>query len=286
MTGGLFVGLTTLDLIYLVAAPPLPNQKIVAIDYIAAAGGPATNAAVTFQHLGAEASLLSAMGHHAMTHLVRSDLHQQSVYLIDLAPDRLTAPPVSSILVTQSTGDRAVISINAVQGQMPIVAIPANILSDVSIVLIDGHQIAVSAAIAQQAQAQNIPVVLDGGSWKPGLETVLPWVDYAICSSNFYPPHCFTAEQVFAYLAEFDIAQVAITQGSEPIVYRQLGDRGQISVPAIVAVDTLGAGDVFHGAFCYFIRAQDFPAALTAAAQVAAQACQSFGTRQWLKHPL
>ncbi len=283
---GLFVGLTTLDLIYLVEAPPAPNQKIVAIADTTAAGGPATNAAVAFRHLGGEAHLLSAIGGHAITHLVRSDLHQCQVNVVDLAPERTTSPPVSSILVTQATGDRAVTSINAVKAQIPVAAIPADILSGVDVVLIDGHQMAAGAAIAQLAQPQKIPVVIDGGSWKPGFETVLPRVDYAICSSNFYPPHCQTPEQVVAYLADFGITRIAITRGEQPIAYWQGSDRGHLPVPVIQAIDTLGAGDVFHGAFCYFILQMDFPAALAAAAQVAAQACQSFGTRQWLNHRL
>jgi sugar/nucleoside kinase (ribokinase family) len=280
---GLFVGLTTLDLIYLVTAPPLPNQKIVAIDYTAAAGGPATNAAVAFQHLGNSARLLSAIGCHPITHLLQADLQQCGIEVIDLAGDRTTSLPVSSILVTQSTGERAVTSINAVNTQIPVTAIPENILLGIEIVLIDGHQMAVGAAIAQQAQQQNIPVVIDGGSWKPGFDTVLPWVDYAICSSNFYPPDCVSSAQVVDYLASFGIANVAITQGDQPIIYRQLDIQGQIAVPVIRAIDTLGAGDFFHGAFCHFMLQTDFPTALAAAAQVAARACQSFGTRQWLQ---
>ena len=45
---GLFVGLVTLDLIYLAESPPKNNQKLVADDYLVAAGGPVTNAAVAF----------------------------------------------------------------------------------------------------------------------------------------------------------------------------------------------------------------------------------------------
>jgi sugar/nucleoside kinase (ribokinase family) len=44
----LFVGLTTLDIIYLAAAPPQANQKVVASDRLISAGGPATNAADNF----------------------------------------------------------------------------------------------------------------------------------------------------------------------------------------------------------------------------------------------
>lgn len=51
MTTGLFVGLITLDVMYLTPHLPAPNQKIVAQDYAIAAGGPATNAAIAFQYL-------------------------------------------------------------------------------------------------------------------------------------------------------------------------------------------------------------------------------------------
>jgi sugar/nucleoside kinase (ribokinase family) len=109
---GLFIGLTTLDFIYLTPSIPQPNQKIVAIDSLTAAGGPATNAAMTFQWLGNHSRLLSAIGQHPSSHFIHSDL--ANLELFDLLPDRLESLPISSILVTQSTGDRAVISVNAV----------------------------------------------------------------------------------------------------------------------------------------------------------------------------
>lgn len=89
-----------------------------------------------------------------------------------------------------------------------------------------------------------------------------------------------------AFLSDLGVAHVAITHGEQPIHYRSPHQTEWLEVPAIAAVDTLGAGDIFHGAFCHAILQQDFPAALAIAAQVAAQACQSFGTRRWLESPL
>ena len=82
---GLFVGLTTLDLIYGVADLPQPNEKQVASELAIASGGPATNAAVTFRHLGNQAKLMSAVGQHPLTALVRADLTAQQVELLDIA---------------------------------------------------------------------------------------------------------------------------------------------------------------------------------------------------------
>lgn len=279
---GLFVGLTTLDLIYGVVRLPQSNQKQTAADLAIAAGGPATNAAVTFRHLGNRAKLLSVIGQHPLTGLVNADLAAQQVEILDLAPDREDPPPLSSIMVTAGMGDRAVVSRNAVNLQAEAHQIPPDVLQGVDIVLMDGHQLEVSVAIAQAAKARNIPVVLDGGSWKPGLEKVLPFIDYAVCSANFVPPKSVWRGELAEYLRAIASPDIAITQGGEPIVYITQTQIGEIPVPKIQPVDTLGAGDIFHGAFCHWILQTDFVDALSQASVVAALACQSFGTRQWL----
>jgi sugar/nucleoside kinase (ribokinase family) len=279
---GLFVGLVTLDLIYLADSTPKNNQKIVATDYTVAAGGPATNASVTFSHLGNQAQVLGVMGSHPMTQLIRGDLNKYKVAIADLEPSTTLPPPVSSIIVAQATGERAVISINAVKTQASSTSIPPDILQDADIILIDGHQMMIGCCLAQMARAKNISVVIDGGSWKPGLEQLLPFVDYAVCSANFYPPNCHTGEEVFAYLQRFKIPHIAITHGEKPITYVSDGKTDAVDVPIIRAVDTLGAGDIFHGAFCHYILQGSFVEALAQAAHIAADSCQYFGTRRWL----
>lgn len=280
---GLFVGLVTLDLVYLATSAPSNNQKIVASDYTVASGGPATNAAVTFSHLGNQATLLGVVGSNPITQLIHADLNSYGVAIADLDSTQSQPPPVSSIIVTQATGERAVVSINAVKTQVSKDSIPADILQGVDIVLIDGHQIGVGQVIAKLASANKIPVVIDGGSWKPGFETVLPFVDYAICSANFYPPSCNSASEVFAYLTAAGIPDIAITHGENAIQCLCHGKTSVLEVPQIKAVDTLGAGDVFHGAFCHYILREEFTKAITSAAHIASYCCEFFGTRRWMQ---
>jgi len=280
---GLFVGLTTLDFIYLSDRPLASNQKTVAKDYLTVAGGPATNAAVAFASLGNMSKLLSVVGQHPLTGLIHSDLKQHSVSLVDLMPDKTDSPPVSSIVVDSATGERAIISINAVKSQADPDAVLANLLTDINIVLLDGHQLDISLRVAAIAKSKDISVVLDGGSWKPGLEKLLSKVDYAICSANFFPPQCSEFNYIFDFLADCGIGYIAITQGDRSILYQDLSVNSTISVPAIKAVDTLGAGDIFHGAFCHYILQDNFPTALKLAAKIASRSCLSFGTRNWLK---
>jgi sugar/nucleoside kinase (ribokinase family) len=286
MKTGLFVGLVTLDSIYLVENFPDSNQKIVASDSTIAAGGPATNAAVTFCHLGNAATLMGVVGCHPMTELIRSDLAEYGVTLTDLDRDRLDPPTISSIIVTRNTAQRAIVSVNATKTQVDETVLPHNVLQNVDIVLIDGHQMAMGRKIAIEARERGIPIVIDGGSWKPKFDTLLPYVDYAICSDNFQPPDCHNREEVFAYLESFNIPHIAITQGENSIQFLDRLDRGTIDVPSTNAVDTLGAGDIFHGAFCNFILSGEFTRSLANAARIAAHSCQFFGTRQWMKTDL
>ena len=280
---GLFIGMVTLDLVYLSSKLPGNNQKVVASDYTVAAGGPATNAAVTFSYLGNQATILGVVGTHPITHLIRGDLESQGVAIADLDPTTPQPPPVSSIIVTQATGDRAVISLNATKMQISSNQLPAAVDLVVDLVLIDGHQMEAGCAIAQLAKDNHIPVVIDGGSWKPGFEKVLPFVDYAICSANFYPPGCTTCEEVIADLAAAGIPHIAITQGENPIQYLSRGVSGELPVSQINAVDTMGAGDVFHGAFCHYILEQNFTDSLAAATKIASHSCQFFGSRRWMQ---
>ena len=282
MKTGLFLGLATLDLIYLAGKPPGENQKVVASDCTIAAGGPAANAAVTFSYLGNAAIWAGVLGTHAIAQLIRADLAEYNVRIIDLEPGRSHSPPVSSIIVTEATGDRAVVSINATKSQVDPQAINQDILTSVNIVLVDGHQIAASKEIAQLAHSKNIPILLDGGSWKPGLEEILPFIEWAVCSDNFHPPNCYNSEQVFAYLSAAGISHIAITRGEKSILYLSNGTYSSIEVPQIQATDTLGAGDIFHGAFCHYILQNNFTDTLTAAAKIASNSCKKFGTRGWM----
>ncbi|MBK4730439.1 sugar kinase [Oxynema sp. CENA135] len=274
---GLFVGLTTIDLLYLTPRYPSRNQKVVASESTIAPGGPVTNAAIAFTRLGDRAKLLSVVGKHPITALIRADLERYGVDLHDLDGDRTESPPVSSIVVTEATGDRAVISINATKTTIASDRVSEADLDKINLLAIDGHQMALSAKLAAIANPKNIPVAIDGGSWKPGFENVLPHVNYAICSANFFPPDCSTHEQVFEYLSSFKIPHIAITHGGKAIQYLSEGKRGLIPVPTVDAINTLGAGDIFHGAFYFFILREQFIEALTSAAQIAAQACRFFG---------
>jgi sugar/nucleoside kinase (ribokinase family) len=279
-----FLGLATVDLIYEVESVPHENQKCVAQRQEIACGGPAANAAVASAFLGANATLISSVGAHPLAGVIQRELQHFRVSLLDVAPCSAEVPPLSSILVSQSTGARTVISGHATRKQVSPDALHGSSLDGADLLLVDGHQPACAIKAASLAKSKRIPVVFDGGSWKARTDELLAHTQIAICSEDFRPPGTNAASDTLDYVLSRGPESAVITRGSNSILWATRQHRGEIHPPRITPVDTLGAGDIFHGAFCFqFAEGSGLVEALTFAAEVAAHSCKSFGTRSWMK---
>ena len=279
---GIFAGLSTIDIIYAVSEAPSGNKKIAAQSQQIFVGGPATNAAITFAFLGGSTTLVSPVGRHPLAAVIKEECSQFGLDLIDLAPDSQDAPPISSVWV-DAEGQRSVISANAVGRTIPDAIVDPVRLADADIVMVDGHAMQACQTWAEAARSRGVSVVLDGGSWKLGTDVLLKYIDVAICSADFLPPGCSTESDVIECLQAGEVHNIAITHGSAAIRYISRSGSGQIEVPAVTPVDTTGAGDIFHGAFCFYrVAGCEFDQALRKAAILASESCRYRGTRQWM----
>lgn len=277
----LFVGRSTFDLGYACPAFPEENGKLSATHFWSGAGGCALNAAVTARALGSAARLVTLLGAGPFAAAVRDELARFGVAVEDFADPAAEVLPISSIIVVPASGTRTVV--DQQPPQIPARGIdPARTLAGVELVLTDGFLPELAVPLCREARSRGIPVVLDGGSWKPWSDTIMPHVDCAVVSERFRPGGEGAAD-VIAAVHALGPADVAVTRGERPLSWSDGKRRGEIAPPKVEAVDTLGAGDVFHGAFCHF-RAEgaEFPDALERASQVAAQSCRYYGTRAWI----
>jgi sugar/nucleoside kinase (ribokinase family) len=288
--GVLCVGLTTLDVVHHLDAPPRWGTKQRSVGGELLAGGPAANAAVTAARLLGSARLLTAVGSGPGSDAVHADLADHGVGVIDLAPGGWTLP-VASALVDVHTGERTVVSPGALRSRAVDGAeySLAGLLDGVGVVLLDGHHPGLAARVAAEAVRAGVPVVLDAGSWKDELEPVLPRVTVAACSADLRPPGGVRAGDDPAAAATAlhrrGVTSVLVTDGPRPIVWSGLdGARGTVAVPPVRAVDTLGAGDAFHGALAAALLGPpaNLPRAAELAARVAAVRCAHLGSRAWL----
>lgn len=284
MFKGVFLGLATVDLIYYVNSHLQKNSKLKAIEQLGFAGGPATNAAISFTALGSTGELITGLGNHPLASLAHRDLLYHGVKLNDYA-DNIDSPPIiSSILVDIANGDRSVVYSNTDGREVNIPLHPDEILNDCSVVMLDGYFLKKAVELATRAKEKGIPVVLDGGSWKDGLDALLPHVDYALCSNNFFPPGCTEPGQAMEKLLDSGVREVCITRGGKPILLWEDSKINVVDVKPVKVVDTLGAGDIFHGAFCHFILTFSYKDALAKASLIAGESCKYRGTREWIKY--
>jgi sugar/nucleoside kinase (ribokinase family) len=281
---GVFVGLSTVDVIYNVAEFPVANTKAAARSQDVFIGGPATNAAITFNRLGGKATLVTAVGRHPVSTLIRDEMKKFAVDCIDLNPELDEFPSISSVAVDDA-GRRNVVSANASRIRIPYPVINRKVLEQAKVVLVDGHAMQACQVWANAGKVLGKPVVLDAGSWKNGTDELLKSVDTVICSGDFSAPECVTESELIEFLQDRGVTNVAITRGAEPVRFFSHANSGEMPVPQVDVVDTMGAGDVFHGAFCYFYSTgKGFEEALELAAGVASESCRYRGTREWMEH--
>jgi len=160
----LFAGLCTLDIIQSVTHLPAANEKVTALRQTVAAGGPATNAAVTFAYLGGQATLITGIGVHPLAAGIRADLRLAGVELIDMGAANTGPPPVSAILVSTGSGDRSVVSLNAAGRALRAPARLDALADRAGAVLVDAHHGDLALAAARAARARGRLCILDGGA--------------------------------------------------------------------------------------------------------------------------
>jgi sugar/nucleoside kinase (ribokinase family) len=285
----LFVGRSTFDILYRLDVLPVEDSKVFAREFYAAPGGPALNAALTHALLGGHALLVSAVGGGKWAAALREELLRRGVELLDLADGTAYETPLSTTLLNAATGSRTIVNPPASLVRLPPLAaewsnaVPASWGAIPPVVLCDGFFLEEASALLTACREAGAALCLDGGSWKPGTAEIAPLLTVAICSERFALPGQTETpggdpESVMAWFAAQGVPCVAVTRGARSILGWERGRGFEIEVAKIEATDTLGAGDVLHGAFCHFFAmTRDFEHSLRKASAIATLSCQSLG---------
>ena len=283
---GVFLGLATLDVVHSVDALPGLNTKITARGQEVAAGGPATNAAITFAAMGGDAVLVTALGAGPVARIVRADIESCGVRVVDVAADHAGDAPVSSITVLAATGERTVVSVDGTATQIERVPDLSTLLDDADVALVDGHHPVLAEAGARAARAGSVPLVLDAGRWREVMRTLLPLADDVICSADFRYPDSADVESSAEAIAGCGVRTTVVTRGPDSVLWWQGDHAGSVTPAVVPVVDTSGAGDAFHGAYCYLLTdaGLDITGRISGASHVASIKCSSAGMRTWLAH--
>jgi sulfofructose kinase len=277
------VGLNATDVFYIVPNYPQLGGKVRILSSSFQPGGQVATALVACRRLGLSARYVGKVGDDDAGRVQLASLAREGMDTRHTRVVRRTPTQIGVIVVDRSTGERTVF-----WHRHQRLALRASELSRDAIVTaralhLDGCDVAACRAAARWARAAGIPVVADLDTVYAKIETLLPLVDYLVASTGFLfafagtKDHCRALRQV---AKEFENPAAGVTLGADGALLLWRGSFIYSPGFAVEAVDTTGAGDVFHGAFIYGLLAGwEMPRVLDFSNALAGLNCTALGAR-------
>jgi sulfofructose kinase len=253
-----------------------------ALDVVVQGGGVAATAAVAARALGALSQLWVRVGADSHGEYIVADLRRRGIDTSELQMLQGARTAISTVLVEKPSGDRRFLyypGINSDEWEDP----DYSRIDRSQALIVDGRWPGVCLAAVRRARAHAVPVICDLGHGSPEEMQILHLADYPIISEVAY------CELAGAKALE-DFADELLAGHAQAVIFTH-GERGvwlkeregrakRLGVFDVEVADTTGAGDVFHGAFAYFIttgHGVEESALLSSAAS--AHACTALGCR-------
>nr|WP_307776159.1 PfkB family carbohydrate kinase [uncultured Cetobacterium sp.] len=250
----LCVGHSAYDITYLMNEYPLENRKYKVNDTKMMGGGPTGNASYLLGKYNEEVSYITTLGTDIYGKEIKKELISVGVDLKHTLIKDEYNTPCSMIITNTSKGTRTILN----RRQKNIIPDDYKLVykNKPEIILFDGHEIEL-ARMALKEFKDSI-TVLDAGSYKEECVELAKEVDYLICSEDFARDYTKVEEitpenyiEVFLQLEKLNGKKVVITLGEKGCLYRKGEDIYLHPAYKTKAIDTTGAGDIFHGAFVY-----------------------------------
>ena len=275
----LCVGAGTYDLVYSVDRDPQPDEKIRATSFTGCGGGPAANGAITVARLGLQAGFVGYLGMDIFGNAHYDELQHAGVNTELIV--RGEYPSALSVVMVKPDGSRSLVNYRRPESFLASDSVDFSPV-DTKVILLDGHEPYISPDLVRDAQKRGIITLLDAGSVHPGTEELASLVDYLVCSEKFALEFTGKSDEYNALEKLKPYASnVVITVGNRGLVWKnKVGSVGQVDPYKVEAVDTTGAGDVFHGALAACLaQNRGWKESLSYASAAGALCCTKIGAR-------
>jgi sulfofructose kinase len=276
------VGLNATDTILRLPYFPTLDSKVRTMSADLRAGGQVASAMVACSRWGLRARYVGKVGDDWAANFQQEQLDAEGVES-HLVREPNCASPASYILVDTRSGERTVLWGRDPRAELHPEDLKKEWVQSASALLVDGHDTAAAAQAARWAHEVQTPVVGDFDNIYPGVQALLENVDYIITSQGF-PARMTGESDVLKSLpqlqAEFKCHLMAANLGRDGVI----GWDGKrfFYFPAFTvnAIDTTGAGDIFHGAFVYgVVKGMSVEQNLEFSCAAAGLACTGLGAR-------
>jgi sulfofructose kinase len=277
------VGLNAVDTLILVPQFPAYAGKAPFHEEILSPGGQVASAVVACARLGLRVKYIGTVGDDERGRIQIESLRAAGVDTGHVQTRPGCATQSAYIVIDRTTGERTVFWRRDDCLRIEPSDIAPEQITCARLLHIDGHDTPAVEHAARIARSAGIPVTVDVDTIYHGFDRVLPYVDYLITSSEF-PARWTGRSDPFDALREiqreYKMRVAAMTLGAHGAL--ALCDGRFFYSPAYVVdcADTTGAGDVFHGAFCYAVlERMPMREALDFSNAMAALNCTALGAR-------
>ena len=275
------VGLAVQDSVYSIDGALAVGRKNFAMDTRLMGGGPAANAAVTVAALGGEANFVSVLGDDLTADEIIDGLESRGVATRRVRRNPKVDSP-RSVVITSSDGERTIVNRTDHVLWEGVPAVSASDISGSGCVLVDLRWLEGATSAVERAAEAGIPTV----------------VDYDLTDSDTpgsileLPSHVIFSEPALSRLTgltdprdaietvETGSGFACVTLGQGGVLWRDGARTNHLDAFAVDASSTLGAGDVFHGAFALGLaQGRDTRDNMKWSAAAAALTCRNGGGR-------
>jgi sulfofructose kinase len=279
----LCTGIAVLDLVFRVNAFPRPEVKTQASEFRTINGGNAANAAVAIAHLGARASFAGPFGGPPGVDTVGDTMlalaARENIACVDCPRIEGITSPISAISI-DGRGERAIVNYrdDALMAARPRDA--AALVANADAVIADNRFPGFVREICAAGLGRGIPVVLDADEPRHDSNALLSLVSHVIFSAEGLRATAGTDHlgRALIDVSKQTRAFVAVTDGANDVLWLADGELRQVPAFKVDVVDTLGAGDTFHGAFTLMLaEGKSERAAMRFSAAAAALKCTRYG---------
>ncbi len=246
----LCVGHAVQDFVFTVDSFPDTAEKHRASDFAALGGGPAATAAATIARLGGDALLAARVGDDRIADIIVAELE---AYAVDCSMVKRFAKRRSSVsaVIVDAAGERLIMNYLDPDLESQPDWLPNELPDNIDAVLADTRWPEGALHALTLARGKGVPGVLDADVPVPKDGSLVRAATHVAFSARGLADYCGNDDPLDALqaVAETTEAWCCVTLGREGTLYLSGGKAQYTKAFTVPVVDTLGAGDVWHGAF-------------------------------------
>ena len=278
------LGQACIDYLGRVTSYPEEDGKVELMDLHTQCGGPASTALVTLSRMGIQTSFLGSISDDNFGLEIVRGLKKEKVDHTFLKTTPGYTSQFAFIAVNREDGRRTIFWTRGSVPHLMSTDVDLSLFPRARILHTDGLMVEASMEAARQAREMGLTVVMDAGTLRDGYLDLVSMVDILIASERFGTALVGTDEPIekaLEALSNRGPKEVVITLGPKGSIGWGGGKTVRQEAFPIIATDTTGAGDVYHGAYIYgLLKGWNMTECMRFASAASALKCMKMGARK------